>query len=173
MQLSPTANITSQAQSFLDGPKVRTAKKELDSNDFLQLLATQMTTQDPMKPMEDTQFMAQMASFTSLEQMKTLTENMTAFTTQQSISTASQYLGKNVTVAPPNSTSITGTVTGVLIANGKPQITINNANYDLETITSVKIPTTVPVTPPEPANPPAEPAQGEVGTGPTIPTAQS
>jgi len=46
----------------------RVPNKVLGQNDFLQLLVTQMQNQDPMSPMQDTEFIAQMAQFTSLEQ---------------------------------------------------------------------------------------------------------
>ncbi|HER20124.1 MAG TPA: hypothetical protein ENO14_03660, partial [Chromatiales bacterium] len=43
------------------------SKQNLDQTDFLKLLTTQMQNQDPMKPMDNTQFVAQMAQFSSLE----------------------------------------------------------------------------------------------------------
>ena len=44
----------------------------LGADDFMKLLTTQLTSQDPMNPMKDTEFISQMANFTSLEQMRTL-----------------------------------------------------------------------------------------------------
>ena len=72
---------------FLDPAQLNraTGKQMLDVNDFLKLLTVQMTSQDPMKPIEDTQFIAQMASFTSLEQMKGLAKNFAEFSSAQRI----------------------------------------------------------------------------------------
>src|ERR1700712_5652824 len=137
MDISPVANIDNNAQSFLDGTATRAPKQTLDSNDFLKLLTTQLTYQDPTKPVDDTAFMAQMASFSQLDQMKTLATNIPTFTTQQSVASAAQYLGKNVTVTPANSTSTPGVVTGVTIVAGKPQLQINGASFNASDVTAI------------------------------------
>ena len=56
---------------------------DLNKDTFLKLLITQMQNQDPLNPMEDREFIAQMAQFTSLEQMQNLNQNLN--TTQQGI----------------------------------------------------------------------------------------
>ena len=61
----------------------RTAKQTLTSQDFMQLLATQMQNQDPMQPMEDTAFIAQMAQFSSLQQSSEMVTQMTQLQASQ------------------------------------------------------------------------------------------
>ena len=60
---------------FISTPVVK-SQKTLGSDDFMKLLAVQFKTQDPMKPMEDTAFIAQMAQFTSLSQSQAMTAEM-------------------------------------------------------------------------------------------------
>lgn len=116
--------------------------KSLGVNDFLKLLTVQFTSQDPMKPMEDTQFISQMASFTSLEQMQTLNKDFSEFSKTQGITTANSYLGKKVSVT--DSTSATGTssgiVTGISVdATNGPMLTIDGRNYELAKVQSVTL----------------------------------
>ena len=113
-----------------------TGKQTLDVNDFLKLMTVQLTSQDPMKPMEDTQFISQMASFTSLQQMRDLSANFKTFTAGQSINSAQNYLGKIVGVTSGDG-SVTGEVTGITIRDGAPQLIIGGVAYDPADVFSV------------------------------------
>ena len=56
----------------LEGIEIRKTLKSLGKDDFLKLLVTQLTHQDPTEPLKDQQFVAQMAQFSSLEQMQNI-----------------------------------------------------------------------------------------------------
>ena len=111
MQITPVTS-ASTAASDSTAATTTTKKQTLGQADFLKLLSVQFQSQDPMKPMEDTQFISQMASFTSLEQMQTLSKDFAAFSTQQQLMSAQNFLGKTVTVAT-EAGNITGPVTKV------------------------------------------------------------
>ena len=140
-----TSITSAKGTNFLD-PAIaarETGKKTLGVDDFLKLLTVQFTSQDPMKPMEDTQFIAQMASFTSLEQMQTLSKDFAAFGKTQAVSTASTYLGKQVTVADASAAfgSVTGVVSGLSVdADAGPMLTINGKSYPLSVVQAVALP---------------------------------
>lgn len=113
------------------------AKKTLGQDDFLKLLAKQFQSQDPMKPMEDTSFIAQMAQFTSLQQSSAMSKDMADMRTQQQLVTANSYLGHTVTVSA-NGESISGEVAGVEIKDGTPRLVIGESTYPVSSVVLVK-----------------------------------
>jgi flagellar basal-body rod modification protein FlgD len=68
----------------------------LDKGAFLKLLLTQLTNQDPLKPTDDTQFISQLAQFSSLEQMQNMNTNLSNYIDTQSFTQATGLIGKAV-----------------------------------------------------------------------------
>ena len=126
------------ATNFLDPATATraTGKQVLDVNDFLKLLTVQLTSQDPMKPMEDTQFISQMASFTSLEQMRNLATEFKSFSAGQRIDSAQNYLGKIVSISSDNGIT-SGEVTAISVTNGEPRLMIGGTAYAPANVVSV------------------------------------
>jgi flagellar basal-body rod modification protein FlgD len=72
----------------------------LGKNDFLNLLVTQLQHQDPLNPADSTEFTAQLAQFSSLEQLNNINDNlknMELFQTSMTNSQAVSYIGKEIT----------------------------------------------------------------------------
>ena len=107
---------------------------ELGKEEFLKLLVCQMQNQDPLNPQSDQQFIAQLAQFSSLEQMTNLNSTM-------SNTSAYSLVGKEVIVQKKDSdgttTEVRGTVDSVIMKNGHAQLTINGVNYDLDDLVEV------------------------------------
>ena len=101
----------------------------LTQADFLQLLVTQMTSQDPLNPQSDTAFAAQLAQFSALKQSQDMQANMATLQ-------ANSLIGETVTVNPPGVPEVTGTVAGVAMNAGTPYIVINGMPYDLSEVSS-------------------------------------
>lgn len=100
-------------------------QSSLGKNDFLKLLVAQLKNQSPSKPMDDRQFISQMATFSTLEQMTNLNNNLTSFLKSQSKSNwlnDAQLIGKKVKWLDPKSgNAISGTIQSVLTKNGQVQ----------------------------------------------------
>ncbi len=108
--------------------KKREVKTELGKDDFLKLLLTQLQYQDPLEPMDNTEFVAQMAQFTALEQMTNLNTTMTA-------SQAYGLIGKEVYASYYNEEEnkydeIQGVVDYVTMKNGKPYVSVNDVELE-------------------------------------------
>lgn len=69
----------------------RTPQPDLGKNEFLKILMTQLQHQDPLNPMEDRDFISQMATFSSLEQMMSMSESIEQLVQNQMISPVIQY----------------------------------------------------------------------------------
>jgi flagellar basal-body rod modification protein FlgD len=119
------------------GANPKSGNQVLEADAFMKLLTTQMTSQDPMNPMKDTEFISQMANFTSLEQMRTLAKSFDAFTSSQSLATAASYIDKNVTVLDAATGSITGRVESVMLRESRPFIQIGGKEYDAKLISAI------------------------------------
>lgn len=116
---------------------------ELGKDDFLKLLVAQMQNQDPMNPMDNKESIAQLASFSSLEQMtniatamNTLSESMSNFSQQSSLIQGAALIGKWVSGVDSDSKednviSIEGTVESVKWHDGDPKLQIRKADGTL------------------------------------------
>lgn len=127
--------------SITDGviQKTSTASTESSSNSlgkdaFLQLLVTQMKYQDPLNPSSDTEFVAQLATFSQLEQLQNLGTTMT---NSQSFS----LVGKDVIMKSVDSNGSTsyysGTVDFVTVTNGKAYFSIGGNLYPSDQLDTV------------------------------------
>ena len=115
----------------------RRAKAVLDREDFLQILITQLTHQDPTSPMEDREFVAQMAQFSTLEQMINMGDDMARVSALVAKSQAYGLLGKQVTVSSGDR-SLTGVVEEVR-GTDFPQVLVNGKFYDYQNVEAVGI----------------------------------
>ncbi|WP_101843887.1 flagellar hook assembly protein FlgD [Halobacillus sp. Marseille-P3879] len=94
--------MTSIDQSYYlnNQPPKKSGSDQLGKDDFLKILMTQLQNQNPLDPMEDKEFVSQMAQFSSLEQMTNMSSSMSDFTSSQSSLPVVQYsglIGKEVT----------------------------------------------------------------------------
>ncbi len=114
----------------------RQAQDILGRDDFLRILLTQLQNQDPTKPMEDKEFIAQMAQFSALEQMTNVATGFQQMNDLLSSTQALSVLGRTVEVAAGEQI-VVGTVSA--IERGPvPRITVNDQQYDLADVTRIR-----------------------------------
>ena len=113
----------------------RKTSSELGKDDFLKLLITQLSNQDPTSPMEDTQFISQMAQFSSLEQMTNMSSSFEKMASFINSSEAASTLGKTVEV-DLGDTSTKGIVEGAT-RGANPQILVNGIYNSMDKIKAI------------------------------------
>jgi len=116
-------------------PKV--AGGTLGKDDFLKLFVTQLQHQDPMNPSDNSQFMAQMAQFSTLEQITNLSNATTQMVFANQVSQSVGLIGRTVTYDNADGTSGTGVASAVNIANGTILVTIGDKQVEPGSIRSV------------------------------------
>jgi flagellar basal-body rod modification protein FlgD len=115
-----------------NGKKVR---QTLGKDDFIKLLVTQLAHQDPTAPMEDREFIAQIAQFSSLEQMTNMASDFARLANMLTGSEAAAALGRPVELTEGEQV-VQGTVKAVT-RDANPQILVNGAYYNWEQVTKV------------------------------------
>ncbi|HAW50293.1 TPA: flagellar hook capping protein [bacterium] len=114
----------------------------LGREDFLKLLVTQMKNQNPLEPLHHHEFIAQLATFSTLEQVIQLNENFVNFTTLTSKANVLSMLNKEVKVKADTDEIITGKVVEIGFEKEKIMVTISHPggilNVGLDSLVSVK-----------------------------------
>jgi flagellar basal-body rod modification protein FlgD len=103
-----------------------TGAGNLGLQDFMRILLTQLTYQDPLKPMDNQAFMAQMAQFTALEQSQQLNARMQALIDNQAALQSVGLIGRTVDIATATG-STSGTVSALSLQGSAPLLTLTLA----------------------------------------------
>jgi flagellar basal-body rod modification protein FlgD len=136
MTITGNTSATSSSYTPTAAESGRVPKQTLGQDDFLKLITVQLTQQDPLKPMEDTAFIGQMAQFTSLEQSSGMAKDMAALRSDFSRQSASGMIGRDVTLKTAAG-QITGPVSSVDTSGGSVKIGVNGTYYPLSQVIRV------------------------------------
>lgn len=109
----------------------------LNEGDFLNLMMDQMKNQDPLNPSDPTQYMGELASFSSLDEQIQIQESSSETASNQAASSALAMLGQNVNYTDSNGNSGSGSVTAVDFTSSGPTLTVGGTSgIPLSEITS-------------------------------------
>jgi len=131
--------LTRQVENYNRGLNPAEAAEQgqtLGKDDFLRILLTQLTHQDPTAPLEDKEFVAQMAQFSTLEQMTNMSSDMGKVFGLMARNQAIGLLGKTVEIAQGDS-RVSGRVEEIA-GSEFPQILVQGRYYDVSQVLSVK-----------------------------------
>ena len=131
------SNLTRRVEAFNRSLNpARAVQNEMGKDDFLKLLITQLSHQDPTQPMQDREFVAQMAQFSTLEQMTNMNGELSKVLGLLARSQAVNLLGKTVELSAGEG-RITGQVEAIS-GNEFPQVLVAGRYYDVSEVLSVR-----------------------------------
>lgn len=118
-----------------EAAKKKTGQDSVDKEQFLNLLVTELKYQDPLQPMDNTEYVAQLATFSELEQMQNVAKST-------EVSRATSMVGSLVTVESTNETTgktteITGKVDYVSVNGNNVKVSVNDQLYELSAVKQV------------------------------------
>lgn len=111
----------------------------MGKEEFLELLVTQLKNQDPLSPMENKEFIAQMAQFSSLEQMQNMNKNMESFIRAETLNQGAALVGKTVeTINPDTGETLEGKVERVSFEDDEVYASLDNGSVlNINDITAI------------------------------------
>ncbi len=115
----------------------RATTQTLDQDAFLKILVAQLKNQDPMQPLEDKEFISQMAQFSSLEQMQSLNQS---FQSAQAFGLVGQSIATTLTNDSGNAETVVGQVTRAFLKNGEAYLEVDGRQLPFNTGLSVFLP---------------------------------
>jgi flagellar basal-body rod modification protein FlgD len=110
------------------GTQLATSNSTLGENSFLQLMMDQLKDQNPLSPADPTQYVSELASFSSLEQEMQVATNSQTTATEQASNEAVGLIGHTVTYTDADGNAQSGTVASVQFTSSGPTLTIGSAS---------------------------------------------
>ena len=126
LAVPPTTSVVNNAPSA-----------QLGKDDFLKLLVTQLQDQDPTQPTDSSQFMAQLAQFSSLEQMTNVSQTLDGMASSQSVTQGVDLLGKYLTYTRADGSTGNGVASSISVAGGNVVLKVGDENVQAGQITDV------------------------------------
>jgi flagellar basal-body rod modification protein FlgD len=131
---TPTTSVTTGTT----GASSTAGNQTLDQNAFLKLLVAQMKYQDPSKPMDASQMMAQTATYTQIQKLSDLVTAQQSAVTAQKIQAASAMVGRSVRYTTPDGHTGTGVVASATLSGSEPTLKVGNTDVPLSSVTEVR-----------------------------------
>jgi flagellar basal-body rod modification protein FlgD len=136
MAVDPLSGDLPLSREYLAPPPP--SQKELGQDDFLQLIVAQMRNQNPLDPMSNTDFIAQMAQFDTLTQMRKMNDALVVLQHLSELTQASSLIGRTVTGLDEKGEEVTGTVTHVKVVDGVPMLEVDGKTLDIYWVKEVE-----------------------------------
>jgi flagellar basal-body rod modification protein FlgD len=133
------ANTPTPTSTPTDGATTQAESKELGKDTFLKLLVAQLKYQNPMEPVDSSQFMAQTAQFTMVEKLQAMAAQTDALVAGEASQRAAGLLGRQVSYVDDKGATQTGVVTGTKFGTDGPVLKLGNTEISLNDVREVTL----------------------------------
>ncbi|MDO5127819.1 MAG: flagellar hook capping FlgD N-terminal domain-containing protein [Eubacteriales bacterium] len=131
---SAVSEIANKANSYISGKSKEEPKNDLDKDAFLQLLVAQMQYQDPLNPGDSTEYMSQLAQYSSLEATMNISSSLEK---GNALNLVGQYVIMHTTDSTGNDSMVSGLVEYATVKDGEVLVSINDTYYPAADLDSV------------------------------------
>ncbi|MGC4034170.1 MAG: flagellar hook capping FlgD N-terminal domain-containing protein [Tepidisphaeraceae bacterium] len=136
--MDTTSILNSLGSTSTTGSTTSTTKKSLTSEDFIQMMITQLQNQDPTEPTKSQDLLAQMSQIGSLQSSNDLQTSLKKMTLQNSLSNAAAMIGKTVAGKDANGEDMQGIVTSVKVVDGNLSLQLDSGqSMSMDNVLSV------------------------------------
>ena len=138
MTIAATSNNGAPASLYTSGTSTKpVSNSQMNSQMFLQLLVTQLKTQDPNSPMDSNTLITQTSQLASMQALATLSDTQTSNYSLQQRQSASQLIGLTASYLDSAGATVSGPVTGASFGGTSPTVTIGGVSVALSSLTAV------------------------------------
>jgi flagellar basal-body rod modification protein FlgD len=132
-----TGSVSSVGQQTQQAQAGQDAWNQVELDDFVNLLITEMQNQDPLEPMKSENILQQISQIREIESNQRLTETLESVLLGQSVVTASNLLGRTVVGLSDSSEIVTGRVDRVSIEDGTPRLHVGEHSVALKNVSEI------------------------------------
>ncbi len=119
--------------SELSSTTTELAKSSLGQEDFIKLFLTELTFQDPLEPINNREFLAQMAQFANLEQTRITNENTNNLVSMNATGQSLDLLGRQAQIETTMGNTMIGTISAIAFSSTGPVLTVTQSNGSVVT----------------------------------------
>ena len=105
---------------------------------FMKLLLAQLQYQNPLKPMDDTDFIAQLAQLNTLEQLDALNRSFESFMAQQNLMRGTDLIGRTVSASTYGGEVVEGTVSAVKVVGAEVILVVDGTEVSLQSVSVIE-----------------------------------
>jgi len=132
------SGITALGSTSATGAGALEDRALFSSDEFLSILIAELQTQDPLEPVESSEFLSQMVQIQSLETSSRLSELLSDMAVNQEIGAAGNLIGKEVMGLADSGSIVSGTVDSVIVLNGLVRLMVDGYSLALSNLVEIR-----------------------------------